>query len=341
VINAFAADANGRLTPVKGSPFPDNVGGMVVNGKYLFGLNINVPYIPRFLIEPNGALHWIQSTKVRTACGGGIGPLTLDHTGSTLYVPTSNATDCLTNVMQSFRVEKSSELTFLGSQQTGYFFGPITFIGNNEYAYGAECTPVNGETVTAIVGLRRLNNGMAVLGPTGKLPETADPEKTYYCPLLTAADTTNHVAVALGLNAFDPFHTFVTGMQIATYTADSSGNLSTKSTYANMPKLATSIVYGLQMSPSGKLLAVCAQNGLQIFHFNGAEPETRYTRLLTKDPVLNCYWDNANHLYAISQQGLYVFTITAEKVTQAPHSPYLIPNAFGLIVQPKTPRPPL
>src|ERR1700761_8233685 len=81
VINTFAADSSGRLTRV-GSPLTANVGDMVVNGKYLIGLNRAIPYIPRFLMEPNGTLHWLQSTKVRTGCGGGIGPLILDHTGS-------------------------------------------------------------------------------------------------------------------------------------------------------------------------------------------------------------------------------------------------------------------
>jgi hypothetical protein len=341
VINAFTADASGRLTRVKGSPFTLNVGNMVVNGKYLFGLNRSIPYIPRFLIEPDGALHWIQSTKVQTGCGGGIGPLILDHTGSTLYLQTSDPTDCLSSVVQSLRVEKSSELTFLGGQQTGNFFSPITFIGNNEYAYAGECASVNGETLTAIVGFRRLSNGMLVLGPTGKVPEAKDRVKTYYCPSLAAADPKNHVAIALSLQVFDPYHTSVTAeTRIATYSADNSGNLSTTSTYANMPLVAASAMHALQMSPSGKLLAVCAENGLQIFHFNGGAPATRYTGLLTKNPIESCYWDNASHLYAAGRENLYVFTITPDKVTQAPGSPYAIHKAGAVIVQPKTPRPP-
>ena len=339
VINAFAADASGHLTVIKGSPFTANVANMVVNGKYLFGLNRAIPYIPRFLIQSNGALQWIQSTKVKTGCGGGIGPLILDHTGSTLYLQTSSATDCLSNVMQSLRVEKSSELTFLGSQDTGAFFAPITFIANNEYAYGGECTEVNDEPATAIVGLRRMSNGMLVLGPSGKVPEPKDSAAEYYCPILTAADRTNHIAVALGINAFDPYHTSVSGMQIATYTANNLGNVSTTSTYANMPKINASYISSLRMSPSGNLLAVCASNGLQIFHFNGAAPVTQYTGLLTKDPINECYWDNLSHLYAVSEQKLYVFTITPTKVSQATGSPYSVHNASGLIVQPKTPQP--
>ena len=339
VINTFAADASGKLTRV-GLPLTANVGDMVVNGKYLFGLNRAIPYIPRFLMEPNGTLHWIQSTKVSTGCGGGIGPLILDHTGSTLYFQTSAPTDCLSNVIQSLRVEKTSDLTFLGSQDTGQFFSPITFLANNQYAYGGECINNSGDPQTAIVGFRRLTNGILVLGPAGKVPEAQKSDKDYYCPFLTAADTTNHIAVALALNVFDPFHDSDSGTQIATYSANSLGNLSTSSTYANMPQVTASSINSLRMSPTGKLLAACAENGLQIFHFNGASPVTRYTGLLTKDPVEECYWDNASHLYAIGPQKLYVFTITPEKATQAPGSPYAIHNLSGLIVQPKTARPP-
>jgi hypothetical protein len=39
VITAYAAAADGRLTPVPGSPFANNVISMAVNGKYLFGAN--------------------------------------------------------------------------------------------------------------------------------------------------------------------------------------------------------------------------------------------------------------------------------------------------------------
>ena len=40
-VNAYVAAANGKLTPVSGSPFADNLTSMVVNGKYLLGSNID------------------------------------------------------------------------------------------------------------------------------------------------------------------------------------------------------------------------------------------------------------------------------------------------------------
>jgi hypothetical protein len=97
------------------------------------------------------------------------------------------------------------------------------------------------------------------------------------------------------------------------------------------------------MAPSGKLLAVGGLKGLQIFHFNGASPLTVDTGLLEKYPVNAMYWDNANHLYAITSYyngttttfQLYVFTVTPTSAVAAPGSPYPVPNAASLIVQPK------
>ena len=59
---------------------------------------------------------------------------------------------------------------------------------------------------------------------------------------------------------------------MATYTADSAGNLTTNSTYSNMPSVLVGAVVDYWMSPSGKYLAVGGTSGLQIFHFNGANP---------------------------------------------------------------------
>ena len=153
---------------------------------------------------------------------------------------------------------------------------------------------------------------------------------------MTAADAATHVAVAmqpLNNSSLQPDGS----AQLATYTADSSGNLITTSSYANMPKVALGGVEDLSMSPSGKLLAVSGTGGLQVFHFNGSDPITRYTRLLAKDDVDQVdqvFWDNHNHLYAVSQSAgkLFVFTVTPTSYSQAPGSPYLITNPQSIVV---------
>jgi hypothetical protein len=105
-----------------------------------------------------------------------------------------------------------------------------------------------------------------------------------------------------------------------------------------MPRVSVGTVSDYWMSPSGKFLAVGGSAGLQVFHFNGANPITHMTGLLTSDYINQMFWDNANHLYAISYTTgkLYVFTVLWKGVTQAPGSPYSIPTTGYLIVLPKT-----
>jgi len=111
----------------------------------------------------------------------------------------------------------------------------------------------------------------------------------------------------------------------------------------NMPRVAVGYINTLGMSPSGKLLAVGGDLGLQIFHFNGASPTTPFTGLITQNGGENggpgdLYWDNDNHLYVVGPDNkLRVYTITPTSFTEAPGSPMLLPYTPGfspaLIVQ--------
>ena len=93
----------------------------------------------------------------------------------------------------------------------------------------------------------------------------------------------------------------------------------------------------MRMSPSGKLLAV-GGSGLEIFHFNGGSPLTKYKTLLTTDGIGQILWDNDNHMYALGSDAkggkLWVYTVTPTSVTEAPGSPYSITNAGSMVVQP-------
>src|SRR3569833_257674 len=96
----------------------------------------------------------------------------------------------------------------------------------------------------------------------------------------------------------------------------------------------------IKMSPSGKFIAVAGSSGLIVRHVNEDAAPTRYTGLLTSDLIDQTFWDNANHLYAVSLFGrLHVFTVTADTYVEAPGSPYTIPaEGYGIpmIVLPLT-----
>jgi hypothetical protein len=333
-INGFSAAANGALTPIPGSPFPYSVNYMAVNGAWLFGIGANSQNndgsINSFSIGSNGAL--TQKDSYTLPSGGGAISVYLDHTGSTLYADyyTTN------NDFLSFSIDQSTgALTEIGDLGGGPpDDSPVSFIGNNVYAYSSSCYHFGPE----IIGVQRAPDGplsyISDFNPAFPATKSAG----FYCPFLAAADPTNHVAIAMqpmtsNWGVAGPY-------QLATYTADSTGNLTTTSTYSNMPTTDTADGWDLTdywMSPSGKFLAVAGNKGLEIFHFNGANPITKFTGLLTRDEIGQLFWDNNNHLYAISGTSgkLFVWTVTSRGAVKAPGSPYSIPNAESLIVLPK------
>ena len=332
-VNGYSAASNGSLTPIPGSPFPDSITALALNGAWLFGVEGGTStssgqIIYSFAIASNGALSIHDQVNANDS-DGWITYLYLDHTGSSLYAGyyTTN------NDYLAYSIDQSTgQLTFVNDLTGGPSNdSPLSFVGNNQFAYSSSCY----HFAASIYGVQRASDGsLTYLNITPPYP--APPSGDFYCPWLAAADPTNHLAVAL-----QPFtNNWVSAgpYQLATYTVDSSGNLTTSSTYGNMPKVLVGTVYDYRMSPSGKFLAVGGSAGLQIFHFNGANPITHMTSLLTADAMYEVFWDNANHVYALSESTgkLYVFSVTATGVKQAAGSPYSIPNAASLIVLPKT-----
>jgi len=159
-----------------------------------------------------------------------------------------------------------------------------------------------------------------------------------YVPFIgwvAAADNANHMAFTFTFHKGSSSGALYGPEQIGIYSADALGNLVTTSTYLNMPADAvnsgsadfSTYAYDLQFSPSGKLVAVAGQNGLQVFHFNGTDAVTPYTGLLFNAPVYEFRWDNYNHLVAFESDTnrLHIFNVTPTSVTEAPGSPYALP----------------
>ena len=78
---------------------------------------------------------------------------------------------------------------------------------------------------------------------------------------------------------------------------------------------------------------------MQLFHFNGGSPLTKYKTLTSTEANGTILWDNNNHMYALGSNSkgegeLWVYTVTPTSIKEAPGSPYLIPNAASFVVQP-------
>lgn len=334
-ISAFSASANGRLLPVSGSPFAANVaGGMAANGAYLFGTNgID---IDSFAVGPDGALSKVARVNAQqyngAACGGP-SPLFLDPSGTTLYDVDNYGSQCANNTYQSFSIESTGQLKYLGATSASgpRYSSRLSFIGSDLYGFGSTCY----HYAAGIYGFHRDSSGALTLSSNNPSMPTAQ-QGNFYCTWLAASDPANHVAISVQQLSATTWA--AVGLpQLAIYAADSSGNLTTKSKYSNMPQAAVGSVYDLKISPSGKLLAVAGSAGLQVFHFNGSNPISHYTGLLTKDEIDQMFWDNSNHLYAISRSNnkLFVFTITPISVTHLTGSPYTVTSPQSLVVLPK------
>lgn len=336
-VDVFAASAAGKMTLVKGSPFP--VIGLMedINGKYL--ISVGTGYLHTYPIESNGAVGE-QASEINTQdydgseCGltNGLGSV-LDHTGKFLYVQLDTGGNPWCAAWQSYQVESNGSLTFLGSTET---FSPIgdvqpsnvpTISSNDEYGYGTILmAPIPEQPpYSSFAPFQKLPDGQLVVNDSFSVTYPGGDAEGG--PYIAKADPNGHLAVMM-YSVSGPF-------QLASYTIDNStGSIVSTNTWQDMPT-AGDYVRTMSMSPSGKLLAVGGSPGLQIFHFNGAAPITNYSVLSSTTDIDQVHWDNNNHLYVLSD-GLYVYTITPTSISEVPGSPFKVSGEeVALIVVPK------
>jgi len=320
-INAFSANPNGQLTPVPGSPFVANVSAIAANRNFLFGTDGTTVF--SFSIAANGALTQVSSMNaLQSIPGAGVVSLSVDGTGTTLYAHLINDSN---DDYESFSVDRSTGvLTYLGATSTGLGASPLSFTGSNLFGFSTSCF----HGFTQILSFK-LNNDGTLTGAFSGLTDSPDPARL--CPGAVAAGSTSNLAVAFVPGFAPGGPPQGDGAVLAVYSVDSSGSLTTSSTVANMPQ--TTVGGMIEMSLSGKFLAAGGL-GLQVFHFNGSDPITPFTGLLTHDQIDQMAWDNDNNLYAISQSAnkLSVFTVTATNAGPAPGSSYAITSPMGIAI---------
>lgn len=326
-ITAYDADYTGALTQVSGSPFPTNGFYLGGDANWLFATDTIDIY--SYAIASNGAptqLSSVNAQQYNSYPTGGPIFLFFDRTAGVLYDEDIYA-DGANSSYQFFNLDRQTgALSYLGqtAQLSADWGTPLSFTGNKAFGYGATCYRTQ-----FIYGFHR--NPDASLTDLNITPNLPIPPSGGYCPYLAAADRANHIAIPL---APADAGTITGPYQLSVYTADDAGDLTTTSTFENMPRVAVGSLTDLKADPNGKLLAVAGATGVQVFHFNGAHPIKHYTPLLTTDPVDQIFWDSSNHLYGISSSAnkLYVFTVTETKYRQAPGSPYSFSGPISLAV---------
>jgi hypothetical protein len=338
-IDAFAAASDGKLSLI-GSPIINGVSHMSVTKKYLLGMDDNGQDIDTFRIGSNGAIEFLTAVNAQSftpdACTE-LGPIQIDHTGSTLY--NMVGPECQDGVSyQAYKIESNGDLQYLKTTYSGVpadviFLNPISFLGNNKFAYQTGFASDDGLGGASAVGYQRTSTGiLETISLNYPVPNPKNPDDQYLFGT-SAPDASDHLVVSLQENHSDGSGS-VGPWLLATYTAGSKGNLTTESTYKNMASTSfDDNIVALSISPTGKLVAAGGTGGFQVFHFDEGGPITKLTgKISTKGDVEGFAWDKSGHLYVSSANALYVYNASSTEVKQAAGSSYSIPESSSIIV---------
>lgn len=330
----YSAASNGALTQIPGSPFKTS--GLLAGSTGYAFYSVGTDWIHTYSLASNGAIG-AQVSQINTQnysgadCGQALAGAAgvLDHSGKYFYNLLNNYGDCA--AYQTYSVGQNGVLTFNNWTQVvqtpeGGTTTP-TILGNESFAYAISYYAHHAN----FIGFARETAGDLQAIQFNET-DPANPD-TNWTPSVVTADPTNHLAAILLANDSNPG-------QLASYTVDTHGNITSTNTSDNMP-FADFAATNLAMSPSGLLLAVGGDllsgygGGLQIFHFNGANPITPYSGSLTNVAISVIKWDTSNHVYAISYttNQIFVFTVTPTSISAAPGSPYTIPASTALFVK--------
>jgi hypothetical protein len=352
-VRAYCVASNGELTLLSGSPFAVKGSIVAANGSYL--ISEEPSWLHSYELESKGTINEPEVSSINISkytgakCGSASGAV-LNRAGKLVYVSNNgpvfpaDSSDEPCNAFQTYAIAKDGALSFVGASvfdQGGNGLGGALALtlpvvaANDKFAYGAETYPDNDDSDCELYpqlysignqGILEPDNSPSVVNPP--LPSNPD-YFSYYPAGPAAADSSNHFAIVIYPSANDCEDVNVTGpLQLASYTQDSHGNLTSTNTAKDMPVGGGYYTSPLSMSPSGKLLA--ASNGgtnIQLFHFNGAEPITPFTQIVGASGYMSqLAWDSDDHLFAINGASgkLHVFTVSSKGAVEAKGSPYSI-----------------
>ncbi len=348
-IDGFAASSSGKLTPVPGSPFANTaVTALSVTRKVLLGETSNgQSSVSSFSIASNGSLKKIETESTFAHLPSGANACAdypdtqVDFAGESLYVQENP--NCDTNgAYLVYHVSSNGDLTYMGNSG-GYIDGAtqgstarLHITGSDKFAFDSYCAEDESDQPVIDIYSRQSNGMLTYKTAYNQIPEAGP--NTSYCYGTLAADSSNHLAVAVQeIQSQDGDDGWITGpFYLASFTVDSEGHLSTTSTYKNMPKvLGTNNIQvsAMSISPGNNYLAVGGDTGFAIYHFNGSKPITAYSGDLQTGVAFQEFsWDKANHLYALGGGKLYVYSVTSSGVKEASGSPYSIPESGAVSV---------
>lgn len=340
-LHGFSIAADGSLTPIPESPFL-TPGFFALNtigaGPTLFG--VDGYWLYSLAIHPDGCLSLENSmvAGLGTPSNPSLVPtyLYLDSQHANLYSWIYDVVG--QSYFASYTFDSSTgQVAQNGTTQDGTLAdsGMLAFDASDRYAVTAGCTMRSPATVAVF---QRGASGALTYLADGPLPAPA--QGTGYCPAGAAADGSSHFIVAMYPCRGDGFCSGPA--QLAVYTIDSSGNLTTSSTWQNMP--TTSAWAGpYSFSPDNKYFAIGGYGALDIYAWDSASATLTHIAAIdnpqgtcstaangqggcTGISFGNLAWDANDHLYTYLGNQLFVYGVTPSAVTQAPGSPYAVQN---------------
>jgi len=341
-IDSFAAASNGVLTAIQAgtSAVSGSISNLSVDKEFLFGMNDETNYIDAYSIASNGAIAFSAQTPLSTKdfCPGG--PLEVDYTGKFLYVLQFDCDDTNELNVETFNIESGGKLKWLGASALEGYLGLSSpepaILGNHKFAYDAGCYADSDEDYPDpyFVTYSIESNGLMLTNSAHFQPPPAYSGDGIACPELIASDGSDHIVMTGQDFSYDKGE-YDGPVYLATYTADSHGNLTTGSTAKNMATVSSELyeVSALSIDPTSQFLAV-GDTGFELFHWEGGKQVTKFTGVeLPGVSIQQFAWDTSHHLYVLSKVGdVYVYTVSSTGIKEASGSPYSIPESSSIVV---------
>jgi hypothetical protein len=326
-ITPFAVHADGTATKLTVENGPS--GSVVVSSGFVWGADQT--HITTYTRNSNGTLSRTSTIDATahndTPQGSGLGSLTLDKSGRTLYAGEIDFQGADNNAYAAFSVGSTGKLGFVANSPINVDAGgPLTFSPANHFAYTSGCFFLGFE----IVGYARAatNGALSSVATNASQPVASDPN-AFVCPVGQTVSARSVLALAYN----DSIGTgTAANNKLATYRIQQNGSL----TLVNNSEKATSFaaISDLRFDPTGQWLAVVGANGLQIFRLLNTGLLAAGPRVLTGTKLNHVQWDNKGHVVAMNGTSLFVYTFSNNTLKAAAGSPHALSSSGTLAVLP-------
>lgn len=354
LVNAFSAAPDGSLTPIPESPMTLPGRPYMGTGSIVFGDDGYKIY--SFRLHSDGCLSVEGSLAAGQEENGlpfiGPGTLFLDPENENLYSfdyapPGDNS------YFSSYSFNASNSQLTPVNQTPGSMAnngGVLAFAPDDHFAITADGSIRGGVLISEF---QRSGNG--ALSPFGSAPFPIAPSGEFYDVAGAATDGAGHFILAVQQHPTGQgLYSVANGpWQLAVYTIDDAGNLTTTSTWQNMvtpdiPEDSQDSYIHLSFSPDSRYFAISSFMALNVFSWDAASdsltPITTISNTegscqfgsggngCTGPGILNSAWDSNDHLYITLGQQLLVYSVTDSEITPAPGLPYTFQGPIGVAV---------